>query len=304
MARSYEPEEFIRSHHTSGPREPKQPARNDEPKNQAPEDREQEAASPSDPAAARSPELRQVYEIRGRAYPLRTSEIKTMLELGKFRVIAQEDLAKFAYTDDKNRMRPDVENLIRQGLVQGKSVPHEEKGSRQLLALTKAGHRFLTRHGIASKGQVLYHGFTKPREAHHDADLYRLYQKAADKIERDGGRNLRVILDYELKKRVYHDLAKVGPERASAEAKRTVAERHGLQVVRAKIPLPDVRIEYDTPDGDRARVDIELATSHYRLRNLAEKVRAGFSIYAHPGDVSNLRRVLDQRELTAEILSL
>jgi hypothetical protein len=65
-----------------------------------------------------------------------------------------------------------------------------------------------------------------------------------------------------------------------------------------------VRIEYDTPDGERARVDIELATSHYRLRNLAEKVRAGFSIYAHTNDVSNLRRVLDQRELTAEILSL
>ena len=48
----------------------------------------------------------------------------------------------------------------------------------------------------------------------------------------------------------------------------------------------------------------ELATSHYRGRNLAEKVRAGFSIYAHAEDASRLRRVLDQRELTAEILSL
>jgi hypothetical protein len=57
-------------------------------------------------------------------------------------------------------------------------------------------------------------------------------------------------------------------------------------------------------DGERARVDIELATGHYRLRNLVEKVRAGFSIYAHSSDVSNLRRILDQRELTAEILSL
>jgi hypothetical protein len=50
--------------------------------------------------------------------------------------------------------------------------------------------------------------------------------------------------------------------------------------------------------------DIELVTNHYRGRHLAEKVRAGFSIYAHASDVSNLRRVLDQRELTAEILSL
>ncbi len=53
-----------------------------------------------------------------------------------------------------------------------------------------------------------------------------------------------------------------------------------------------------------ARVDLELATEHYRGRNLAEKVRAGFSIYAHAQDAGGLRRVLDQRELTAEILSL
>jgi hypothetical protein len=164
--------------------------------------------------------------------------------------------------------------------------------------------RFVSLQPYQFARDTLYFGFAKPREAHHDADLYRLYQKAADKIERGGGRNLRVVLDYELKKRVYHELAKLGPDRASAESKRTAAERQGLQVVRGKIPLPDVRIEYDTPDGERARVDIELATSHYRGRHLAEKVSAGFSIYAHSSDVSNLRRVLDQRELTAEILSL
>jgi len=306
MARGYEPEEFIGPREVSEERERKaqQPSRNGEPRDQVREEREQGAGSQTNPVAARSPELRKVYEIRGRTYRLRTSEIATMVELGKFRAIAQEDLTEFAYGSDKGRMKPDVENLFRQGLVQMKSVTHEEKGSRQLLALTKAGHRFLTENRIAGKDQALYHGFTKPREAHHDADLYRLYQKAADKIERGGGRNLRVVLDYELKKRVNHDLAKLGPDRVSAESKRTVADRHGLQVVRGKIPLPDVRIEYDTPDGERARVDIELATSHYRGRHLAEKVRAGFSIYAHASDVSNLRRVLDQRELTAEILSL
>ena len=306
MARGHEPEEFIGPREVSEEREPtpKQPSRNNESRDHVGEDRQQGAASQTNTPTAPFPELRKVYEIRGRTYRLRTSEIATMLELGKFRVIAQEDLRKFAYAADKDRMRPDVENLIRQSLVQLKSIPHEEKGSRQLLALTKAGHRFLTENGIAGKDQALYHGFTKPREAHHDADLYRLYQKAAEKIERAGGRNLRVVLDYELKKRVYHELAKLGPDRATPESKRNVAERNGLQVVRGKIPLPDVRIEYETRDGERARVDIELATGHYRGRNLAEKVLAGFSIYAHASDVSNLRRVLDHRELTAEILSL
>ncbi len=138
----------------------------------------------------------------------------------------------------------------------------------------------------------------------HDADLYRLHQKAAEKIEEQGGRNLRVVLDYEMKKRLYHDPAKLGPGKPSSEQKPSVAERDSLRVVRGKIPVPDIRIEYEARDGERARVDLELATGHYRGRNLAEKVRAGLSIYAHAEDASKLRRVLDQQELTAEILAL
>ena len=75
-------------------------------------------------------------------------------------------------------------------------------------------------------------------------------------------------------------------------------------MVRGKIPLPDLRIEYETRGGEVARVDLELVTEHYRGRTLAEKVCAGFSIYAHAQDAAGLRRVMDQRELTAEILSL
>jgi hypothetical protein len=306
MARGHEPGEFLDPLEVSEECAPngQQLSRNDEPRDQEQENRGQGSGSQTTPAESRSTEPRKVYEIRGRTYRLRTSEIVAMLEIGKFRTIGLEDLREFAYGGYKDRVKLDVENLVRQGLLQMKSIPHEEKGSRTLLALAKPGHRLLVENRFVGKDQALYFGFAKPREAHHDADLYRLYQKAAGKIERGGGRNLRVVLDYELKKRVYHDLAKLGPDRASSEGKRTVAERHGLQVVHGKIPLPDVRIEYDTPDGERARADIELATSHYRLRNLVEKVLAGFSIYAHGNDVSNLRRVLDQRELTAEILSL
>src|SRR5437016_7496379 len=130
-------------------------------------------------------------------------------------------------------------------------------------AATKNGHRFLTATQSAGKGQVLYHGFTKPRETNHDADLYRLYQRAAERNEGQRGRNLRVVLDYEMKKRLYHDLAKLCSGKPSSEQKHLVAERHGLQVVRGKIPVPDIRIEYEARDGERARVELELGTSHY-----------------------------------------
>jgi hypothetical protein len=306
MSRGYQPEDHLDPRGPSEGREPtaNEPPNTDEAREQVRNDASASPGREPGRVATRPAEPRTVYELRGQTYRLRNSEIATMVELGKFRAVAKEDLAEFVYGRNNDRMRPDVENLVRQGLVEMKSIPHEEMGSRQLLTLTKNGHRFLTQTQSAGKGQALYHGFTKPREAHHDADLYRLYQKAAAKVERKGGRNLRVVLDYEMKKHLYRDLAKLSKDRISADGKHAIAENLGLQVVRGKIPVPDIRIEYETRDGERARVDLELATSHYRGRNLTEKVRAGFSLYAHADDISNLKRILDQRELTAEILSL
>lgn len=306
MSRGYQPDDRLDPRVPSEERQQDagDPPEKEELREHAPMDGSQLPGRQTDRVASRPAEARTVYELRGRTYRLRDSEIATMVELGKFRAVAREDLAEFAYGGNGDRMRPDVENLIRQGLVEMKSIPHEETGSRPLLTLTRQGHRFLLQTQAAGKDQVVYHGFTKPREAHHDADLYRLFQKAAAKIEGQGGRNLRVVLDYELKKRLYHDLAKLGKDRNSADGKHAIAEKHGLRVVKGKIPVPDVRIEYETRDGEQARVDLELATGHYRGRNLAEKVRAGFSLYAHADNVSKLRRILDQRELTAEILSL
>ena len=162
----------------------------------------------------------------------------------------------------------------------------------------------MTQTQSAGKGQALYHGFTKPREAHHDADLYRLYQKAAAKIEGQGGRNLRVVLDYELKKHLYRDLAKFGEDRNSASGKHAIAERHGLQRRARKDSRPG---RSDRIRNPRWRTRSRGPRTRHRslpLRNLAEKVLAGFSIYAHADEASKLRRILDQRELTAEILSL
>jgi hypothetical protein len=306
MSRGYQPEDQLDPRMSSEElrRDAGDPSKTDAVREQAPNGRSPSPGREPERVVNRPAGARTVYELRGRTFRLRNSEIATMVELGKFRLAAKEDLAEFAYGGNDDRMRPDVENLIRQGLVEMKSIPHEDTGSRQLLTLTKNGHRFLSQTQSAGQGQALYHGFSKPREAHHDADLYRLYQKAAARIERHGGRNLRVLLDYEMKKHLYCDLRKLGKDRHSADGKHAIAEKHGLQVVRGKIPVPDIRIEYETRDGERARVDLELVTAHYRGRNLSEKVRAGFSLYAHADDVSKLRRILDQQELTAEILSL
>jgi hypothetical protein len=311
VSRSHRPDEFLDPRNTSAeavrdPRQSDHPEHSRE-QGQGSDPQEDARLTPNrapEPTPARSAELRKIFEVRGKTYRLRFSEIQTLAELGKFRAVATKDLQEFAYHGDKDRSSADVQNLIRHGLIAEKKIPHPDTSPRRLLTLSKQGHQFLTVTKRIPKNQVIHYGFTKPREAHHDADLYRMYYAAADKIERQGGRNLRVILDYELKKRVCHDLAKLGSHRESTAKKKEIAERHGLQVVRGKIPLPDLPIEYETREGEMARVELELATEHYRGRNLVEKVRAGFSIYAHAQDAAGLRRVLDQRELTAEILSL
>src|SRR5208282_168305 len=53
---------------------------------------------------------------RNRSYLLRPSEIYTLTEVGKFRVVAVEDLAKHAYAGDPSRLDSDLRNLIRQRL--------------------------------------------------------------------------------------------------------------------------------------------------------------------------------------------
>ena len=72
-----------------------------------------------------------------------------------------------------------------------------------------------------------------------------------------------------------------------------------------EIPIPDLRVEYVREnDNEIQRRDLELATDHYRPRGLAQKARAGFQIYARRGDTDRLRRIRDDRELSAAIFTL
>jgi hypothetical protein len=244
-------------------------------------------------------DTRGVLYDRDRGYRLRASEIHTLADLGKFRVVGTEDLLQHAYAGRRDEMQDDLRNLLRQGLLRKGIFRGPEGAPRELLTLTKRGHRLLRANQVVPREQGLYSGFVKPREANHDADLYKLYQKEISRIQKEGGRRPRVILDFELKRKINRDLAKLG-----REARPEIARSHGLQVVRGRIPVPDLRIEYEKPSGEIARVDLELVTEHYRGRSLADKVKAGFSLYTPRGEADRLRRVLDGQELTAEILSL
>jgi hypothetical protein len=55
---------------------------------------------------------RAVLYDRYRGYDLRKSEIQTLTDLGKFRVISAEDLARHGYGDERGRMEREIESLM------------------------------------------------------------------------------------------------------------------------------------------------------------------------------------------------
>ena len=126
-----------------------------------------------------SQRIRTKYTDRNKDYSLRNSEIHTLGEVGKFRVVAVQDLAEFAYNGDRGRAENDVENLENQGLVKQTAIADPEHNPTKVVTLTKEGRKLLSRGKVVDSGQTIYHGLKKPKEAFHDADLYRLYHKVS-----------------------------------------------------------------------------------------------------------------------------
>ncbi|HEY1760649.1 MAG TPA: hypothetical protein VGG72_35065 [Bryobacteraceae bacterium] len=276
-----------------------------------PQERQEPDPRPS-PRVAPRPEESQVSRehdlarIRGHIYRTSPAEREILRDIGRFRTVTLADLAHYRYQGNAALMQQDLRSLRAQGLVQTRTVwagPKSEKLA--LVALTKVGKKLMQENGSGSD-QALYSGFVKPAEVRHDAAIYRMYQAEKQKIEQAGGRIRGVVLDYELKQKVYSPLARARGLAPLDYARRQaeVARQNGLKVIEGRIPLPDLRIEYEASTGDLGRVDLELATEHYHGPALQAKAEAGFKMYAADDSASRLSRVLEEREITASILSL
>jgi hypothetical protein len=253
--------------------------------------------------------------VRNRGYRISSAEREMMTEIGKFRTIAVADLARHRYPNEAGKLRQDLLDLKAQKLI-GQRRVMAGKGQEKLLVLvlTREGKHLVQQQYRAPRGQSFYAGLVKPREVAHDAAIYRMYHVEAAEIDRRGGSVKRIVLDYELKKNVYQPLAKARnlPPLEYAKRQAEVAAGNGLKIIDGKIMLPDLRIEYETAQGGLAKVDLELATEHYRGAQAAGKLKAGFKVYADRASASRLNALLtygrssvyDGPELTARILSL
>jgi hypothetical protein len=229
-----------------------------------------------------------------------------MRDIGTFRVVDARDLARFVYGGDEARVKYDLESLRTQGLVEEKTVFRAHKSARKLVALTAEGQRIARKASGLPEEQKLYHGFVKPKELDHDADLYKVYQKAAEEIRERGGKPTRVRLDFELKESI--NRAKEAAGRMSEDERRrllaTVAQEQGLTLDDGTIHLPDIQVEYETREGGIERQNLELLSRNYREEGIRGKAAAGFKIYARSGDGNRIRRALHDTGMVREVLSV
>jgi hypothetical protein len=246
---------------------------------------------------------------------LRSEERRLLVEVGKFRVIAATDLEREIYKGNSGQFRHDLEFLKQHGLIERHVLNLRRDGSGDRIrrfdavTLTEDARKQLILSGHVPEGQELYSGLVKPREAEHDAQIYRAYLKEAAEIERAGGKNIRVRLDFELKREINRavlELRKADRTRDDQNIKQEVADRFDLNVQNHRIVLPDARLEYELPgNGGSSHVDIEVATSAYHRSHIASKVQAGFKLYISSGDIGRLGAgVTDDHDLMSEILDI
>lgn len=227
---------------------------------------------------------RQSVRVRDRLYALRESESRILATVGTFRVVRADDLQ--AVHSSRDAWRGDLRSLAEQGLLQLRTVEINREPVA-VAALTRSGKDVLESHRRTSEGrpQEFHAGLVKPREIAHDSQLYRLFQAEAGRIEAEGGRVERVVLDYEMKREYQTFLNRPGrsaDDDHGADVEQFAAA-HGLPIVDGHLELPDLRIEFTTPDGRLEYRDVELVTEHYSRGQLAGKSAAGFALYRAAG---------------------
>jgi hypothetical protein len=180
----------------------------------------------------------------------------------------------------------DLRHLREQGLIETVRVPGY---CDHAVVLTKEGRSLLEqrRDSAGERHQTFHAGLVRPRELEHDVQIYRAYEQAEAGILERGARVNRVVLDHELKgeyQRWLHARNKDDddhggrPDRTPDEV-REWAREHRLPYFDEQVHFPDVRIEYEEPDGRLGREDIEVTTAHYRGAHGDSVARSGFTRY-------------------------
>lgn len=227
----------------------------------------------------RPEELPREVRVKERTYRFTEDDLRLLVDLGRFRMVEQTDLAVLVGKKER-RLQRTFRSLEKQGLLSRRALTSPQGGGpRKVAFLTRTGREVLTA-AAGETSQRFYSGFVKKQELAHELAVYRMYQLEAERIRKEGGTVCRVQLDHELKRRAFSFLEKARLWKEPEEKIKTVcASVLALTVDEGKLVFPDLRLEYQTASGERSHVDLELSTEHYKTSQRAAKARAGFRVY-------------------------
>jgi DNA-binding PadR family transcriptional regulator len=210
-----------------------------------------------------------VYTLR-ESYTLRGSESRTVATVGAFRVVPAGDLRD---NDGKplDPNRGELHRLRREGLVDAVPYPGRD---RALVVLTDRGRELLDRHRhqdpeVAWQArherssdacereraprQEFYSGIRQPRELTHDAKVYAAYLRAAERLQEQGARVRRVVVDLEIKRDYQRFLQERNRDRGDSDGRpdRTLDEIHRW-AAEHQLPEQDGHVTHSPPSGRSA----------------------------------------------------
>lgn len=236
-----------------------------------------------------------VHDERERTYEINGEDGRTLATVGAFRVVSAGDLRDLREEVPDSRWNDDLRHLRDEGLIRTVSLDGRDQG----VVLTNRGRSLLEAHRRDrddERRQEYHAGVSRPRELRHDAQLYRAYLRAEERLREQGAEIRRVILEHELKREYQEWLQEHNrgrsdsdgrPDRDDREIERWAHEHH-LPYFDESVHFPDFRIEYELDGRDRHE-DVEVVTGHYRGAHAASRARAGFTCYRSGGGRSGGR---------------
>jgi hypothetical protein len=238
---------------------------------------------------------REIVHDRARDYRLNESDARTLATLGAFRIVSERDLhdTRDVACDGRDG---DLRHLREEGLIE--RLPLD--GRDRAIVLTERGRTLLEGHRRDRDGehrQAFHAGAGNARERTHDVEIYRAYLKAAERLQGEEARILRVELDRELKReyqrflqaRNTSDRDNPGQPNRTPQEIEEWARSQQLPYFDEHVHFPDLRIEYEDRNGELRHLDLEVTTEHYRGAHGAAASRSGFAIHSAGGGRSGGR---------------
>ena len=224
---------------------------------------------------------------------------RALADVGMYRNVSYRDLAESQFGGHPYTARRAVDRMIRDGHMREHQAKGPRGGTYKVLTLTEAGARKARDYAVEQgfdKEQQTWSGLVKRGELSHDTAVYRAARIEQRRLLEQGARIRRVRIDAEMKKQVARatERARATEGRAAADAaRRKAAQDLELPMQQGRVVYPDAQIEYLDSEGRSGRVNVEIASEHYRPGAIAAKARAGFQMHGSGGRaIAAIRRVL------------